>query len=41
MSECSKCKKRFEEINLIWIRKDKKTFVVCFKCKELLKKGRA
>jgi len=25
---------------LIWIRKDKKTFVVCFKCKELLQKGR-
>jgi len=38
MSECSKCKKKFEEISLTWIQKGSKLLLVCEECSKLLKK---
>ena len=34
MCECSKCKEKFEEINLTWVETDGNLILVCEDCKD-------
>jgi hypothetical protein len=34
MSECSKCKERFEETELMWVRVKEKMILICIFCLE-------
>ena len=37
MCECSKCKKDFEETELIWVKIEGKMVIMCISCQRALK----
>ena len=41
MSKCSKCKKKFEETELMWVKIEEKMVLLCDFCIKILEKEKA